>query len=446
MTGASRLICTILLLMLHIELARADEVGGNADSLRTEIAQLEARISALENDEARTTLDAARHAELCRVVLDVLADAAERSAMFDHAIHAGHDGRFFVASADGNFRLAIAGQQQIRFIYNRQSEGPEDDHRSGFELRRTQLKFEGHVLDSRLSYKVQGAFNRAGGAFTLLDAEIAWDLAEGWSIRIGQFRPRFLREDSTSSTRQLAVERSLVNSRFAQNRTEGVEMRAYAGERIRWSIAYNDGISSTTGFAGRGANTPALSRTTEFAFMGRAEARLAGNWRQFREFTSWSDEPFGLLIGSSLHWQRDEYGTPDSVTEVIRWSVDASAKFGGAGAFVAFVGNHEGTKGDGSVDQFGLIVQGSAFIVPDAWEAFVRYEWGDADGMGKDLSYITVGVNRYIAKHALKWTTDVGIGLNEVAAFWAAGSAGVRADAPGENGQVVVRTQVQVLF
>lgn len=432
--------------MLQVECVRASGGEGDANSLGKEIARLEARLSALECEQAGATLDAARHAELRAVVIDVLADAAERSVMLSHALHAGHDGRFFLADADGQFRLAISGQAQARFIYNRQSDSPTDNHRSGFELRRTQLKFEGHVLDPRLTYKVQGAFSRSSGAFTLLDAEIAWELAEGWSIHVGQFRPKFLREDSTSSTRQLAVERSLVNARFAQNRTQGVELRAFADDRIRWSLAYTEGIASTTGFAGRGRNTPARARTTEFAFMGRAEARLAGTWRQFREFTSWSEEPVGLLIGGSLHWQRDEYGTPGSVTEVIRWSADASAKFGGAGAFIAFVGNHERTKGGGSADQFGLIAQGSTFIVPDLWEGFIRYEWGDTDGMGRDLSFLTVGVNRYFAGHDLKWTTDVGIGISEVAPFWAASGAGVRADTPGQNQQVVVRTQLQLLF
>ncbi len=59
---------------------------------------------------------------------------------------------------------------------------------------------------------------------------------------------------------------------------------------------------------------------------------------------------------------------------------------------------------------------------------------------------ITVGDNRYYVKQALKWTTDVGYGIDEISSDWATRSSGWREDSPGEDGQIVLRSQLQLLF
>ncbi|HRP63092.1 MAG TPA: hypothetical protein PK400_07365, partial [Phycisphaerales bacterium] len=66
----------------------------------------------------------------------------------------------------------------------------------------------------------------------------------------------------------------------------------------------------------------------------------------------------------------------------------------------------------------------------------------------KDLAVITVGVNKYFSKHAVKWTTDVGYGINEVDPFWGSRGAGAgwRSDAAGDKGQIVIRSQLQLVF
>ncbi len=70
-----------------------------------------------------------------------------------------------------------------------------------------------------------------------------------------------------------------------------------------------------------------------------------------------------------------------------------------------------------------MVVQGGLFFT-EKWEAFGRYEWGGADGEAADLSILTVGINRYVRRHDLKLTADVGYGLNEVGRFWSSSGAG----------------------
>ena len=66
---------------------------------------------------------------------------------------------------------------------------------------------------------------------------------------------------------------------------------------------------------------------------------------------------------------------------------------------------------------------------------------------------MTFGVNRYFSGHSIKWTSDIGWGLNEVTSTWGDGFlggggdiAGWRTDTAGNDGQIVIRTQLQLLF
>ena len=262
-----------------------------------------------------------------------------------------------------------------------------------------------------------------------------------------------MREELTSSSRQLAVERSLVNEEFNQGRSQGVEL-AYGDDQFNAAVMLNEGFDRS--------NTPALAEDTEFAVTARVEALLAGSWGQFKDFTSWPDEITAVMIGAAVHYEQEEFGTGDGLfidadadgvddtpnddeSQTFTFTADVSLEFGSANAFAAVV--YRDLDSDSlNAEQFGVVVQGGVFLSND-WEVFARYEWGDLDTTSiDDLSVITLGVNRFWAKHALRWSTDIGIGLNEIAEPWSASGAGWRTDGVGQDGQIVVRSQMQLLF
>ncbi len=430
------------------------------ESARETIADLTARVADLERVVGRLRsvqdepwLTTRRAAEIRGLVQDVLADADTRSSLLQDGMTAGWDKGFFLGSADGNFLLKVQGQLQARFVYNTQDNSADDDHRWGFENRRTKLTFSGNVIDPSWQYRIQTSAGRDGGGFRLQSAFIAKELGDNWTLRIGQFKPPFMREELVSSSRQLAVERSLVNEEFNQDRSQGVEL-AYRGDQFSAAVMLNEGFDRD--------NTPALAQDTEFAITARVEALLAGSWRQFKDFTSWPDETTAVMIGAAVHYERDEFGTGDGLfvdadadglddtpnddeLETLAFTADVSLEFGSANAFAAFVYRNL-DRDSTNADQLGLVVQGGVFLTDDL-EIFARYEWADADSTGiNDLSVITFGVSRFWDKHALKWSTDVGIGLNEVAEAFSASGAGWRTDASGQDGQIVVRSQMQLLF
>ena len=73
-----------------------------------------------------------------------------------------------------------------------------------------------------------------------------------------------------------------------------------------------------------------------------------------------------------------------------------------------------------------------------------RYAFGDADDGSDDLHVITAGLTRYINRHRLKLSADVGYAFESVGAFWANSGLGWAAD--DDDGQTVVRAQLQLLF
>ncbi|MEE9129055.1 MAG: porin [Phycisphaerales bacterium] len=440
--------------------APQDTANEIPESARKTIADLTARVADLERVVGRLRsvqdepwLTTRRAAEIRGLVQDVLADADTRSSLLQDGMAAGWDKGFFLGSTDGNFLLKVQGQLQARFVYNAQDKSADDDNRWGFENRRTKLIFSGNVIDPSWQYRIQTSASSDGGGFRLQSAFIAKEFGDNWTLRIGQFKPPFMREELVSSSRQLAVERSLVNEEFNQDRSQGVEL-AYSGDQFNVAVMLNEGFDRD--------NTPALAEDTEFAITTRAEALLAGSWDQFKDFTSWPNETTAVMIGAAVHYEQDEFGTGDGLfvdadadglddtpnndeLETLAFTADLSLEFGSANAFAAVV--YRDLDSDVlNTEQLGIVVQGGLFLTDD-WEIFARYEWGDLDIAGvDDLSIITFGVNRFWAKHALRWSMDVGIGLNELAEPWSASGAGWRTDASGEDDQIVVRSQMQLLF
>jgi hypothetical protein len=419
-------------------------------ALLDHIASLESRIARLRAAESgEAWLTDARATELRALVADVLADADSRSSLLQEgSATAGWDGHPFLASggADGNFRLELEGRTQYRYILNRQDDEAEDaggdTTRAGFEARRVRTIFSGHVVDPSITYKVQATFNRGGGAFILEDAFIQKDFENGVYLRGGQFRPPLTREAIVSTFRTTTVERSIAHGAIELARTQGIEI-GWSNDTVGLRGSFHDGDA--------GQNTSALARDTEFAISGRAEWIAVGEapWKQFNDFTGWRGDSFGLLLGAGALYQRGEFGSPGDPDRAddFRWTLDAQMEFSGAHVF-ASVGGREVDSDSGAADADILIatIEGGVFVTDDV-EAFARFEWGDDDSED-DLLVLTLGATRFWKKHDVKWTTDIGYGFDAVSATFASSGAGWREDASGlgSDGQIVLRTQLQLCF
>ena len=414
--------------------------GVTNDELRGRVAELEATVAELKAGQGDNWLTEQRAGEIRGLVEDVLADADTRASLLTQGMAAGYDDGFVLSNRDGSFSMKINGQIQFRWISNQQDNSGGDDNRWGFENSRTKLIFTGNVVSQDWTYKLETNFARGGGEMVLEDAWVNYDFGNGLHLTFGQFKDPLLREEMVDSRYQLAVERSLVNELFTNNRVQGVQL-GYNSDMFRGWVAYSNG-------ADIGANSTALTEDTEFAITLRAEGLLFGNWGQFDTMTSPNGDETGLLIGGAVSHQKGESGTGAIEQDLTTVTADVTAEFGGYNVFAAIIIATDST-GVSDIDRVGFIAQGGYYIT-DNWEAFLRYEFVDLDDPDPavdDVNIFTIGVNYYIgADPNAKWTTDIGFGLDALAGDAASDLAGWREDAPGEDGQVVLRSQLQWLF
>lgn len=460
-----------------------------------EIDELHQTVGELKAQTGDKWLTETRAREIRQLVAETLEDADSRASLMQDGLMAGWDDGFFLASQDGRFLLEIDGQMQIRMAYSFQNADDVDHHRIGFENTRTKLTYRGHVFGPDLTYLVRMDVSRnepglVTGLFFLQDSWVRYKLANDWSFRFGQFKVPFSREELVSPAMQLAVERSLTNESSNLGRTQGVEI-AWAGEHLRASAITGDG--ATANMTGGGIISPGGSPINsnaislldvDFTATARAEWKLAGTWAQFRDFTSPMDENEGILLGVGIHYQVGESGDITGPfkdeDDWLAWTVDASFEWGGANLFLSFIHHNvsshnleqsaSGIPPERTLDVYGAVVQGGMYFTPKM-ELFARYSWGQVqtnatrsggfrirdNGLGAPkrreglafhtLNVATVGFNYYFDGHDAKWTTDFGFAFTEVDLTWNSDIAAWRqVSGPGQQHQVVFRTQFQLLF
>ncbi len=390
---------------------------------------LDARLAALERTVARLRAErgarrderrARRRTAAVSALLDAaLRDAATRTAGRDGPLGGGgFDGRPRLRSADGRFELGLAAHVQVRFVASVLGDaGPgEDPTVAGTELRRTRLKAVGHVLDERLRYQLGGGFSNDGDPFSLTDAWVEWRDAAGGRVRVGNFRPIFLREELTSAKRLPGVERSLVSRLVRQLRRPGVMVRATMGE-VRGHVAIQDPGAGSPGDAWRAS--------------ARVELRLAGDWRPLRQETGVpGTEAAGALGLGVLHRERAGGRDRTQATVDALWLDD-----GWSLTVVGVLDDPDGReRGWGATARVGRFVD-------ERLELVGRVQVGDAED---ELLTIGGGANLYLDGHGLKLQADVVYALDGPGGRWRTVNTGWRAESG--DGQIVVRMQGQVAF
>jgi hypothetical protein len=530
--------------------AQAEQLSN--EQMMSELKALRAEVSQLRAAQGDDWMNERRAEEVKTLIRDVLSDADTRASLMDSSLTAGHNGdHFFLASDDGNFLLEIIGQVQFRFVYNHANDdraqntgagganagnGNIASDLEGFSVRRGKIGFQGNLFSPEFTYRLSGNFatnvpqaqnlvvpapgianERDNAQLELEDAWIAWNFHEGWTVRAGQFKGPFMRDELVDSKHQMAAERSIITDILGVDRTQGVEL-SWQGDPgidypVRVAAMIHDGSYGanrdevTYGSAFQNAGIVALNNTSfadpyDFGVGARAEILLAGTWEQFNDYSSWSGEELGILVGAAINYDNSAGGTgpggggAGTLPDTLKYTLDVSIEvpeINGLSVTLAYVHSEAiadtddpgafGTPvGSQEIDPWGIMAQAGIFVLPDEWELFVRYEYFNADLQDVafaaapngttnldefDLSILTVGTNYYMQRHALKLTVDVvyafdstanALGLTTASGATAAGAVGVlpvnainngmvlSGDADDNDGQVALRAQVQFLF
>lgn len=446
--------------------------AGTDDQIQTLqklVHELREEVSELKNDKKTDWLTKQRVEEIRMLVHDVLLDADKRASMSGNVLLAGYDGGAFITSADGNWSLKINGQLQSRWMYNKASDQnllapPLQNTQHGFELRRTKVRFSGYVIDPSWKYKLTTTWGRGGGSNTE-DAYIQKTFEDGAWFKFGQFKSNFLRENIISSSKQLATERTMLNNAFTYGWTQGVEF-GWRGDDTKLLVQYTDGPNQS--------NTPALQDPTN-AWIIRVESRIGeAGWNDFDFLTSQNDSKTGLLLGvayqnfdidTSDNTNNIEYGNANAFSSS-GWTLDASWRGDGWNAFGYYVtSTSKGFNDVGEQHSDGWLMQ-AGFMANDNLEIFGQYQKGTINNAtwldgSNDMNAIRVGFNYWpiSGNNAVKWTTDVAWAGKSLAAGtantsnsgiavadWDSTGNGWRRDQGTNDDQMLLRTQMQLLF
>ena len=472
--------------------------------------------------QSEATLEASSNLDLAEAYrAELAADAAGRTSL-----QSGGQQGFTITSADGNSTLNIGGLVQFRYTANFRDDDSFDqfnttvdadgdgnneingllpeiddnDFSHGFNVQRTRLDLTGNLAIPNFTYRVSGDFaditqGGAGGDFNVTWAYGQYDFTgalEGFYARLGIIKAPLYYEELVAPEFQLAAERSLTNEFFSQQYSEGIQL-GYDGEFLRAAVAFTDGLAT------RGTQFNQAGEA-DIAITGRADFKLAGDWEQFQDFTSFRGSEFGARVGGAVHWETfGETGVNaasatatlpqgvaagfDPTGDIIAYTIDGQIEGNGWNAFAAFNGRYEqndnapdgmGGTDEENINDFGVVLQ-AGYFVTDQIELFGRYDglFFDEDrfenledgtsSLEEDLHFATFGANYYFIpeSHALKFTLDVGISFEEsTAALLTASPSGGGGTLLGgsaantvtgflgqdDDTEVVVRGQFQLLF
>lgn len=364
---------------------------------------------------------------------ELLADAQSRSSISSATAGAGHDAQgFYIAGNDG-FRLNVGGDLQFRYTANfGDSNSLREDYEGGFSTNLARLRFTGalHGFD----YNVTGAF-RNKRQFGLEEAFVGHALGDGNRVQFGQFQLPFLREQNVDDRFQLAAGESIMSSIFGQGYSQGIQAEFNLGD-FRLIGAFSDGFNT----ANTDFNSP---REQDYGLTLRAEWLAMGDRAVFNDFTSEQGSNSSLLFGAGGHYEDGD------MQRMYTYTADVSFESGGFNAFAAGVGRNIEETGGSSFDDFGVVGQAGYRVTPNV-ELFGRYDAifpDDNRGLNDSYSFVTAGVNYYLAGHAAKFTADAVYALDETTGL---GSLGCFSNTgllgSQDKGEIALRLQLQMPF
>jgi hypothetical protein len=406
------------------------------------------------------------------------------------------------------FTAKGGGYLQFRYNYNQRDDTNLDkDGAIGFQMARARLNVGGNVFNEDWGYFIQFGWsddtsvvpppavttpptpgNAAGsstssGTTFLEDAYGTYKIGNGWGLKFGQFKLPFMKEQLVGDTAQLAMDRSMMDDTFSQERSQGIQA-GFEQESWRMWVAFSDGIrSADTDFVAVGE--------ADFALTGRGEFMWAGKWADADQFTSWQNSSFFGMVGGAAHWQTGggtfnvgQAAVPPGPqadvadADLFGATVDVMVKGNGWNAFAAAIymitdpGSNSvpgagtvpypgtGTPGGAAAStqgDFAIMAQGGIFVAPQ-WELFGRAEFIKPDSsrtpagspvkFDEEMFGIAGGVNYYISpdSQAAKFTAQLHYMFEQQSAGIVSPDTQTGILGSNDKPQFTVSAQIQLVF
>jgi len=424
-----------------VAVAKADE-GADSQAVGDKINQLEALLEAqqakIESLQAQLDVvegdstEAARVAEVRKVVRELMADAGFRESLYPDVQQVGYDKGFYIKSADETFLLKINGYFRVRWTgQNRQTDNPrvqgrqKQDDINGFEIEDLYMFFHGYIHDPKLTYKIVATGETdANHSWSTYTAYINYAFADELQVTAGLVKIPFGRQWLSSKSVLQFIDRSMATEMFGLGRSIAAAVHGTLAKRLSYVVGIANGVANQND----SPSSDPLELDTNFAYAARLVGHLLGKPITTEGDLAYSKDP-QLEVGMSFGLGDDNgdlnpgawYSIPDRIrrgrgiggsaatdltgTDYYQAGADAAFRYRGFSATAEyFLRTIDGedemsawelhTGRSGAHHQQGGYLQAGYFIVPKKVEAVARLG-GVWDNDGDDVWEYALGVNYF---------------------------------------------------
>ena len=417
--GRAVVTATVVLAMVSAALA-ADPT---TQDLAQQVQQLQTKVDQLE--AAQPATPPATKVESPNVKADFIPFTAGWDPNVGFVIRSD-DGNFtFHPGIVADFRNMTTYRQWLPPKGEGETTSSGNDIQNGFDVTRMRLTFDGQFTKN-LTYFVQFQDDQ-GQTFGLYDVFAQYHFSDTpLSLRVGQFKDFLWHERNISESRQLAIDRSLMEALLwggTVSRTQGVALM-YEKDRLRAQALIDDGYNSLNtkffdaGGVGAGVTGSSGVTPTDFGVGGRAEYALIGDrtdkqnpFSVYDQFSSLGAKQNILVLGGGI-----SYSQADS-NSILFHSLDLQYNnTNGFSAYAGYLATYRDLHANQGVPPGiyydpGFVVQ-AAYLVTQKIEPYVRFDFThlapkSTTGLeNHDVPELTVGSNYYLYKQNLKISVD----------------------------------------
>jgi len=433
----------LLLIASAVGAQTNEDLQRELDDLRKVVEQ-QARELQAQKTQADKQSEELGHIKSTQLESDIenYLDAAQ-GLQSDAKPRAGYDGRFFIQTPDGNYRLMFRWYSQFRYNWNQREKEvlvDESVQTQGFEVSRTRIWFDGDLTQHfyfhfRLNIDSQSNVK-------LVNAYVRWKAPKGWNIDIGERWFYLSREDWTLPMDQLTTEFSANDLVFAIGTSRGVQVNKNH-KYFRYYFAISDGP-----FSG-GQNFTAA--TTDYTLTGRFEYQFATDqWGIWDDLVGRRGRPFGIMLGIGLGYADGKNGGASAINSATLLTVDFNINWDGGQAIIYATWRFTDPQAGESFYNWGLVAQGGHFIT-ERQQLYARYELvspGDQPGDEIDYNSITVGYNffPFVETNVMKFSVEFSYLFDALSQTIVPASTGVGFLPASEGAQWYFRLQAQFGF
>jgi len=367
--------------------------------------------------------------------IDVIEGRLARLTAPDVQVDGGSPGKLEFKSPDGKWSLGVNGYIQARYVSRHSDEDDEDG--GNFSVPRARVTFAGNAGRENIRYKLELDAGTSSSQDTDLDttepseqkdarvkdAYIDYGVTERGSVRFGQFKFPFGREELISDSAGQFNERSIASTTYSPKREPGI---GWVGKGPEGLFEYQ-----LTAANGDGENEPNTADNVVSPVVGAGDTgdglRYGGRfvWYPLGEM-KYDTPAFQTLDGGSkiaigvaymINHDASFLNTvsqalPSGGTDAETIGAEFQWMIGPFSLLAEYFDRTTDPSGVSDQNDDGYNLQAGCFIVPKEWEVAARLaevDQTDDSLLGAAAAKIQetgIAINRYIDGHNGKWMLD----------------------------------------